>query len=126
MAIEYQITVDGELLQVVAAGTDESLEEVQAYGMAVIHAALENSCSCVVCDETHLVYTLGTIDTFKYGSFIAAQAPRLARVALVINPDQSEDAAFWETVVINRGLMVQIFADAQAAEDWVKGVNDVI
>ena len=120
MAIKYQIAVDDELLRVTAAGTDESLAEVQAYGMAIIHAALENGCSRVVCDETNLVYTLGTIDTFKYGAFIATHAPRLARVALVINPDQAKDIAFWETVVINRGLQVQIFDDAQAADDWVR------
>jgi hypothetical protein len=120
MAIEYQITVEDDLLRVTASGRDDSLEEVQSYGMAVVQAAIENRCSRVVCDETNLVYTLGTIDTFRYGAFIATKAPRLARVALVINPDQSKDAAFWETVVINRGLQVRIFDDAQAAEAWVR------
>jgi hypothetical protein len=120
MVIEYQITVEDDLLRVTAAGSDDSLEEVQSYGMAVIHAALESGCRRVVCDETRLVYSLDTFDTFKYGVFIAAQAPRLARLALVINPDQARDIAFWETVVINRGLQVRIFDNAQAAEDWVR------
>jgi hypothetical protein len=120
MTIEYQFEVQGELLRVTASGRDDSLEDVQSYGMAVIRAALENGCTRIVCNETNLVYALGTFDTFKYGTFIAAQAPRLARVALVVNPDQAKDVAFWETVVINRDLLVQVFDDAQAAEDWVR------
>jgi len=42
VAIRYEMTVEDDLLFVAASGFDESLDEMEGYGMAVIGAAAEH------------------------------------------------------------------------------------
>lgn len=119
MAIRYTTTVDGDTLVVRAEGWDESLAEVEAYGMAVIAACVEHGVSRVLCNELELEYRLGTLETFQAAQFIAAQAPAVARIALVCRPPQVADARFWEDVVVNRGLIARVFTDVDAAVAWL-------
>ena len=120
MAIRFSVSVKGDLLTVKAAGVDDSLEDVQGYGKAIVEACHAAGCVRVLCDETDLEYRLGTMDTFESAAFIAEHAPHVARVAIVCGPDQFADASFWETVAVNRGLSVRAFEDVAAAEDWLR------
>jgi hypothetical protein len=119
MAIDYFFKTEGNLLEVTASGFDGSLDEVQEYGMAIIQEALRGNHTLVLCDETRLEYRLGTLDTFKSAEFISEQAPKLARVAIVCNNQSFQDARFWETVVVNRGLSARFFKDISAARNWL-------
>lgn len=120
MAITYDFMVEDNLLSVTAAGFDESLEEVQRYGLAIIQEALRHNITMILCDETRLEYRLGTFDTFQSADFIATQAPRLARIALICDPRFTQDAKFWETVVVNRGLTVRVFKEVEMAKNWLR------
>ena len=119
MAITFQIKMENNILVVVSSGFDESLKEVQEYGMAIYQAAIMNKCSRILCDERELEYRLNTLDTFKSAEYISESVPTLARVALVCKPDNINDASFWETVAVNRGLQVRIFTDRDKAEKWI-------
>ncbi|MCC7492060.1 MAG: hypothetical protein IT204_06945 [Fimbriimonadaceae bacterium] len=119
MAIRHRVEVAGDLLLVTASGYDESLAEVQAYGLAVIEAALAHGCRRVLCDERQLEYRLGTVDTYQAAAFLAEQAPALGRAALVCAPECAPDAAFWETVAVNRGLQVRAFQSLTDAQAWI-------
>ena len=119
MAIRYEMTVEDDLLFVVASGFDVSLEEVQAYGMAVIGAAVEHQVTRILCDERELEYRLGTMDTFQAAKFLADYAPRVGRSAIVCNADSVRDARFWEDVSRNRGLQAAVFTDLPAARAWL-------
>jgi len=119
MAIRYEIKTENGLLSVKVTGKDDNLEQVLNYGMAIIEAALSNSCSKVLCDETELVYTLGTFDTFQAANFISEHAPDVAKVAIVCSPENIIDADFWETVAVNRGLHVRVFKTTSDAEHWL-------
>ncbi len=121
MAIQHTTTVDADLLVVRARGFDGSLEEVEAYGLAVIEACVRSGVSRVLCDERELEYRLGTFDTFQAAAFISAQAPKVARIALLPMPSGLADAHFWEDVVVNRGLTVKVFQDPEAARGWLRG-----
>lgn len=122
MAIRYKIKPEGNLLVVKTSGVDESLEEVEQYGMAVIKACLEGNYSRVLCDEVDLEYRLAPFDTYRSAEFIASQAPKVGRVALVCNEKFFTDARFWETVAVNRGLTVRVFKDVEAARQWLDSV----
>ena len=124
MSIEFTVAVDGDLLEVRARGVDDSLGEVEAYGMAVIAAAVENDTHRILCVESDLEYRLGTIDTFLAASFIAEQAPRVARVAVVCAPESLGDARFWEDVTRNRGLQAAVFGDEAEARRWLDAGRD--
>lgn len=119
MAIQHTTTVEDGILRVQASGFDESLAEVEAYGLAVIEACVRSGVSRVLCDERDLEYRLGTFDTFQAAAFLSAHAPKVGRIALVPRADGLGDARFWEDVVVNRGLTVKVFQDPEAARAWL-------
>lgn len=119
MAIHYTIKTEGDLLLVEAEGFDESLEDVQAYGQAIIQACLAADCSRVLCNETDLEYRLGTFDIFQSAESIAAQIHKTVKVAIVCNERFTADAQFWETVAVNRGMTVRFFKDMDTARRWL-------
>lgn len=121
MAISYTFTLNEETLYVKTQGSDDSLEEVVQYGMAIIQAAHASGCRHVLCDELDLTYRLGTLDTFTAAETISHHAPRVGRVAIVCKPQHLSDAEFWETVAVNRGLMVRVFPARAEAEAWLSG-----
>ncbi|ACF43882.1 conserved hypothetical protein [Pelodictyon phaeoclathratiforme BU-1] len=123
MSIHYTMRVDGDILFVCASGFDESLDEVQGYGLAIINASLEGGVSRVFCDETALEYRLGTFDTYQAAEFIAENVPALAKVALVCNAKFMSDASFFEDVVVNRGLTLRFFTDPEVAMRWLSEAN---
>jgi hypothetical protein len=120
MAIDYTIRAEGDLLLVRAWGFDDSLEEVEAYGAAIIEAAVKHGVTKVLCLESELEYRLGTTETFRAASFVAEHAPHVGRVALVCAADSLGDARFWEDVTRNRGLQAAVFADAVEARRWLE------
>jgi acetylglutamate synthase len=119
MAISYTFAVKGKRLLVTTSGVDENLAEVQAYGMALIEAAAQNDATSALIDERGLIYRLTTVDSFISAEFIATSLPAVAKVAIVTSPANVDDAAFWETVAVNRGLTLRFFQDMDAAELWL-------
>ena len=120
MAIQYDIQAAGDLLNVRASGKDDSLEEVKAYGGAVVAAAVRHGSRRILCDERELVYNLALIDTFESARFIAESMPHVVQAAIVCNPRSFRDGQFWETVAVNRGLTVKFFQDLAAAAAWLE------
>ncbi len=119
MAIEYELRVQGDLLWVTARGKDDHVEQVKQYGMAVAAAAIANACHRILCDERQLTYSLGTFDTFDAARHIAENVSHFLKVAIVCGQSQSEDAEFWETVAVNRGLCVRVFRQLDRAQAWL-------
>ena len=120
MAIEYDMQVEGDMLLVTARGFDESAEEVQRYGMAIVAAALQHGCTRALCIESDLEYRLGTFDIYQAASFISEPAQHVGRAAIVCNERFIEDAHFWETVATNRGVAVRVFKNEDAARRWLE------
>ena len=123
MAIAYSMKAEGDLLLVTSSGRDDSLDDVTSYGMAVIAAAVEGGTRRILCDERNLVYQLSTFANFEAARFVAEQAPRVARIAIVCRPECLADGEFWETVAVNRGLNVIVTADYEKARAWVGEVS---
>ncbi|MBI5297190.1 MAG: hypothetical protein HY869_17065 [Chloroflexi bacterium] len=119
MAIHYSIKLEGDLLLVDAWGFDENLEEVQAYGQAIIQACLEGGCARVLCNESNLEYRLSTFDIFQSAESIAARVHKPVKTAIVCNEKFITDAQFWETVAVNRGMTVRFFKDMDTARRWL-------
>ena len=117
MAIRYDFIINGDTLIATASGFDESRDEVRNYGIAIIEAAVKHGSRRVLCLETGLEYRLGVVDTFEVAAYIAQHAPHVARIAIVHAIAHATIARFWETVAVNRGLTVRVFADRAEAED---------
>jgi hypothetical protein len=110
--------VDG-MLCTTATGRDDDLQQVIDYGTAIIDLANECGARLILCDETKLVYTLGTFDTFQLAQTIAERTKNIVRVAIVCSPDFLEDGKFWETVALNRFLQVRVDTDIERARAWL-------
>jgi hypothetical protein len=119
MAISYSMTVDGQTLHVRAQGYDEDLDDVLHYGAAVIEAAVAHGVRHVLCNEIDLEYRLSTMDIYASAEYIAERAASVARVAIVCSARDAFDAHFWETVAVNRGLTVRMFALEDVARAWL-------
>lgn len=121
MAITFQACIEDDLLIITASGRDEHVQEVIDYGISVIDLAVKKSVKRVLCDERNLEYALNTFDTFRVAEAIAARAPRLVRVAIVCGAAFLQDGKFWETVSVNRGLLVRVDTDIVQATEWLAG-----
>ena len=119
MAINYKTHVEGNILHVTTSGFDESLEEVIAYGEAIMAEATKHGCTRILVDERQLEYRLSTVDTYELANYYAKTFRGIAKVALVTSSENLEDAKFWETAVRNRGLFYRIFTSKEEAEVWL-------
>lgn len=117
--IEFDSHVEGDLLHVVTRGEDESLQQALDYAQAVIDHARRLGVRRILLDERQLTYRIGTFDTYELARQTAEQIPEVAFVALVPDPAGIEEAAFWENVVVNRGLTARVFRDVDAARAWL-------
>jgi hypothetical protein len=120
MAIEYSFRIEDDVLRVKATGKDDNVEQVIQYGLAIIEAATSYRCPKVLCDERELDYDLRTFETFEAAKLIAEQTPKVAKVAIVCKPEHMDEAEFWETVAVNRGLHVRVFHELEEAEEWMR------
>jgi hypothetical protein len=120
MGIEYEIEMEDDALYVTASGFDESLEEVTAYGQAVIDACKKHQCRKVLSDERDLEYRLNTVDTYELATYYAERVPDIIKVAVVCAPESYENGEFWETVVRNRALTFRVFTDMDEARTWLE------
>ena len=119
MSITYKINVEEDILRVKASGKDDSLEDVKNYGMAILEAAITSGCVKVLCDETDLEYSLSNTETFESARYMAENAPKSGKLAIVCKREQMADGFFWETVAVNRGLKVKTCQSPEEAEDWL-------
>lgn len=117
--IHYKLRQENDLLIVETSGYDESLEEALLYGQAVIEECNKSGVSRLLCIEAQLEYRLGTFDTFELARVASEHAKNMGRAAIVCNEKNIADAKFWETVAVNRGLIVRIFKDVESARAWL-------
>jgi hypothetical protein len=119
MSINYSFTNVNKVLIVKASGIQDHLGQVVEYGAEIIRKAAALGCTHAICDETELVYNLGTFDTFESARLFSQKAPAVSKIAIVCKKDQLEDATFWETVAVNRGMHVKVFTSLREAEKWM-------
>jgi hypothetical protein len=84
------------------------------------------------CNQQHISRLLidvrgmsGALDTLETFEFAGHELPRreavrrLLRSAILDRPENIERIRFFETVAVNRGLNVKIFADEDKAIEWL-------
>ncbi len=126
MAIQFATRVEDGVLMVAASGFDESPQEVQAYGVALVEAARAAGTDLVYCDERELDYRISIGDAFAAAKFIANLTRAARRVGLVCAPRHFQAGDFWASVASNRGLKVRVFTEPARALAWVKTGNDAL
>lgn len=119
MPINFEHEIEGDLLKVVSSGTDDTLQEVTNYGMAILGIAIDNDCTRIFCDERKITYNLAVIDTYQLAESAANLGIGLKQIAIVCQPKDIKEGRFFETVSKNRGLNVLLTLDYAQAEEWL-------
>jgi hypothetical protein len=120
MAIHVSFKQENNLLRVTSAGIDDNLDQVKEYGLKILDQVNSFHCTRVLCNELDLKYNISTFDIYDYAKFLSDNAPRIGKVAIVCSMDGMSDALFWETVSVNRGLIVKVFSELKEAESWLE------
>jgi hypothetical protein len=119
MPIDFHFSVKDKLLLVKASGKDDSLEDVMNYSKAVLSEAVESQCTRILCDERDLEYALSVADTYSLANTASELVPRVIKIAIVCNSKSLPDGKFYETVGVNRGLVVRVMGDLNEAWEWL-------
>ena len=119
MSISYQIENQEKYLKVLTSGKDDSLEEVIAYAMEVVNAAIQFNCRKILCDERELEYSISVIDTYQLAEIASQYAFTLTKIAIVCDTKFLESGKFYETVASNRGLCVRVTSNYEDAIEWL-------
>jgi hypothetical protein len=120
MAINYEMSVEDELIIVVSSGVCDDLDQLKEYVLALHEAVTTLEQTRILVDETQLEYRLGTIDSYYSGEFMSEMEPKPYKLAIVCRQEGWDDTKFWETVAVNRGVPVRVFVDKERAEEWVR------
>jgi len=104
-----------------------SADEFEAGTLETIALAKKHKTNLLLIDDSKLEVAVSTNDIFKMPQFYEdAQAHRGSRWALIQPPEGPGLKAlrFYETVCRNRGWLVKLFTDRQAAIDWLLNEPD--
>jgi hypothetical protein len=121
--VAYRFAVDRrpEYLHVSVTG-ENTVANVRRILRDVLCACAEHGCARVLLEEHLTGPSLGTVDVFEIvaeGSHAAVSA--LEQMAYVdTNPEHdASQLEFIETVAVNRGIRVRVFATVAEAEAWL-------
>ena len=120
MAIRFTFEISEDLLQVISSGKDDNLEQVQDYARNILGIAIKNECTKICCDERNLEYQLSFIDTYKLAEVASREARQLQKIAIVCKEKYLDAGNMYETVAINRGLVVFVTSDFDEAINWIR------
>lgn len=121
MAIRYETMCDNGVLRVTTRGNDDGLGAVIAYADGVAASAKRCGCTKILCDERELTYALTTMETFLAAEAASSYRTQEIKVAIVCSPEYREEAAFFENVAMNRGMLLKATTDITEAERWLNG-----
>jgi hypothetical protein len=120
MPINYEMGIEDGILKVVSSGVCDDLDQLKEYALALHKASTTLEQARILVDETQLEYRLGMLDSYYSGEFIAEIAQKPYKLAVVCRQEGWDETKFWETVAVNRGVPVRVFADMDRAEEWVR------
>jgi hypothetical protein len=86
----------------------------------VIRRCLDQKPSRLLVDFGEFRVAMSTWERFELGKMAAEVAMHVTRVAAVARPEIIDPQKIGVTVARNRGLMVDIFSDREAALAWLK------
>lgn len=100
---------------------DNTPDDVLGYLGEVRNACIEHSCPSVLIEENLRGPSMETLELFLIVAKAAQPSPSVRRIAYVdVNPEHDLDRMkFAETVAVNRGMQVRVFASIPDAEQWL-------
>ncbi len=120
MSIEYSFCPSDQILEVVATGVSDDVDEGLEYAEAIIKTVMENGCRRLLCDERNMKMELGTVESFNHAEYCARFVTIVEKAAFLPHAADKEIAEFWTTAINNRGGNARIFYDKNEARAWLE------
>jgi hypothetical protein len=125
MAIVQQINFESGRLNVDAQG-EFSLEEAKSAFLEMLSAIAQYRAQRVLFDGRNVKGNPEDLERFYYGEFAAKHTLRLVgehkivpQFAYVITEPLRDPRRFGETVALNRGMHIKVFAALEEAVEWL-------
>ena len=102
----------------------QTLADYRKQTEEVLRLAQSKNVNLILVDDQRAQNMASTLELFAMPAmYEELGAPRSARVAIVMphNSPSAADIRFYETVCVNRGFNVKIFATEPPAIDWLLG-----
>ena len=122
MKYEFTVVQQPGHLHVSVTG-DNTTENVRRCLREVVGACAEHKCSRVLLEEHFVGPSLGVIDVFEIVTEASGSAwPMVTQIAYVdTNPEHDPSLLdFAETVAVNRGVRIRLFATTRSGEAWLR------
>ena len=118
MKKNIEIIPEPGFIRVVVIGSVHSSPILEFFTL-VVDAARNADVSKILFDIRSVQGQLTTMERYNYGSLIADQFRGL-KVAIVVNQPLRDPNLFGETVAVNRGGNIRVFATLTEAYEWLK------
>jgi hypothetical protein len=119
MSYELSIIQEPEYLHVIVTGVNNR-ENVERYLEEIVHECTIRGCRRVLIEEQLEGPRLGTIDVFEAASEGSRHTPgNIEAFAYVDVNAEGNLMNFAETVAVNRGVLVRVFASVRDAKKWL-------
>lgn len=123
--MSYKLTFaqEGTYLHAIVTGLNSG-ENVASYHKEVLRECMHRDCSRLLIEERLEGPRLGTMDVFQIASEGSNRAKgSIEAVAYVDVNAKGNLMKFAETVAVNRGLPVTVFASVSDAEKWLREMD---
>lgn len=120
MAWDINFDISDRILCVASHGTMQIGTLKQMCAEAIANGR-ERGANLYLMDHRDMTPALGTLDMHSYPQFLRdVGARKEAKVALVFSATvRSEDATFFENVLVNQGFTFRVFGDLPSARAWL-------
>lgn len=118
MSMSWQIEATGEFLYVRMLGVYRGVNETTDGMSAILEQCRATRCWRVLLDVTLLNEPIPQMDRFLLGKRVGRIWGQRIKVAILARPEHI--TRFFENVANNNGANVQVFADRDAAQAWLK------
>jgi hypothetical protein len=120
---EYRIAVEPRVGYLYISVTGENtVANVRRILGDVIAACVQHGCARVLLEEYLTGQSLGTVEAFEIVSEGSVTAGSIVRQVAYVDTNLEHDSSlleFIETVAVNRGVHVRVFATVREAEAWL-------
>jgi len=104
---------------------EPKLESMKQQLEKMLKSCIQHHCSKILVNATQLDGLLSVLDRYQLGAFLDKMWDRDVRIAMVVPAEELIEHKFFETVVRNRGVLIETFGNTKDAQKWLESCAHV-
>jgi hypothetical protein len=119
MSIDVDVKIIQDLLIIISAGCEKSLEDSINYISAILQVAVDTRCEKILLDERDMQYDLSKEEGVSLTEYIVDHTSDIGRTAIVCKPEDYENLHRWAGELQKQGHDLRYFTDYDLAYQWL-------